>query len=98
MNDPSPGHRPVTRHELVEAAIIVAVGLVVTAVSTWLAGRLGVPVGWRLAAGACAAIFIVSLGRLAYYRRPPTLRWWGALLALWAMVLLTNLTAEVRFW
>jgi hypothetical protein len=98
MNTSYPGNRPVTRRELVEAAIMGTAVLLLTAFATWLGGWVGVPVGWRLAVGVCAAIFIVGSVRLAYYRGRPSWRWWGALVALWAMILLANFAVDVRLW
>ena len=93
-----PGNRPVSKLDFAEVAIIGAALLLLTTAAAWLGGRLGVPVGWRLAVGACVAIFIVGSARLAYYRARPSWRWWGALVALWLMILLANVSAEVRLW
>lgn len=98
MDQSNPGQRDVGRAELAELAILFGGVALLTALGTWMAGRVGVAPGWRLAAGACAAVFIVGSARLAYYRRGPTWRWLGALVALWALILLTNTLADARLW
>ena len=90
--------RDVPRVELVELLVISTAMLVLTPAATWAAGMVGVPFGWRLAAGACVAVLIVGAGRLAYRRERPTLKWFGALLLLWGWIALANVAADVRFW
>ena len=98
MTDTYPGNRPVERHEVVTLALLILVMVVTTGAATWSAGLLGVPHGWRLAAGACVGVLAVGVARLAWLRRPPTWRWVGAVIALWALIVLVNWTADVRFW
>lgn len=81
-----------------ELGILLGGMFALTTAGTWLAGRLGVPFGWRLAGAACVAVTIVGSARLAYHRRAPTWRWFGAIVALWGLILLTNALADVRLW
>ena len=90
--------REVSGAELLELALLLAGFILLTALGTWGSALVGSPPGWRLAAGACFAIPILGAIRLAHRREAPTWRWFAALLALWGMVVLTNLAAEVRFW
>ena len=93
-----PGHRPVSRRDLAEVGVLGIAVLALTTAATWLGGRLAVPVGWRLAVGACVAIFVAGSARLAYYGVRPSWRWWGALVALWVLIVLANALADVRLW
>lgn len=98
MNASPARNRALTLTEITELLVLLGGMAALTAVGTWLAERAGVPAGWRLAASACAAILIVASARLAYHRRGPTWRWFGALIALWALMLLANALAAVRLW
>ena len=86
------------RHEVMELAVLFLVMLVTTTAATWASGLLGIPHGWRLAAGACVGVLAVGAVRLARLGRTPTWGWVGAVIALWALIVLVNWTADVRFW
>jgi uncharacterized membrane protein AbrB (regulator of aidB expression) len=93
-----PGDRALSGYELMEVFIVFAGAALVTALGTWIAGFVGVPVGWRLAAGACAAVLVVASARLGWYRQPVTARWLGMVVLLWVAIMITNALADVRFW
>lgn len=95
---PPNASRDVSGAELLELALLAGAFLLLAALGTWAGRFVGVPAGWRLAAGACVAIPIVGGLRLARYRQAPTWRWFGALLALWGLVAVANVTADIRFW
>jgi hypothetical protein len=95
---PPNASRHVSGAELVELALLLAGFVVLTALGTWGSAYVGVPPGWRLAAGVLFAIPIVGAARLAHRREAPTWRWFAALLALWGMVVLKNLSVDIRFW
>jgi uncharacterized membrane protein AbrB (regulator of aidB expression) len=93
-----PGDRALGGSELLEVFLVFAGAALVTALGTWIAGLVGVPIGWRLAAGACAAVLVVASARLAWYRLPVTASWLGMVVLLWAAIMITNALADVRFW
>lgn len=90
--------RVLSRAELVEQALIFGAFAVLVAIGTWVAGVIGVQIGWRLAAGGCAATVLVAVAALARKREQPTLKWLAAVVVICGLILLANALAEVRLW
>ena len=93
-----PDSPPVDPADLRMVLKIFALFGVLTALGTWAAGYVSVPHGWRLASAAAAATLVVAVVGLRRTGRGVTWRGVGSLLAIWGLIVLANLLAEVRLW